>query len=321
MYLYSRTINYPQNESSKGEILSFEIRNGIFIKITFDNSQIKEYDLEEALKKNSLLLRQDKINDLIEINKTLKYFEKYGIPQNLDFLDEIELSEDSKSVSTVKTVEKSKELKKQTQELYATLLNFGFIGFVHGTDIETAAEILKSGYLYSRDYVEKNKLKFNDVANQDVLVHTPKVVKKFTRFYYYPKTPTLFKMCQKHKMCLLIFKWDLVKKYACLFTDGNAASKDSNYYEYEDLNKEPNALPWRAIFHRGFYDKTNEKLDIYITRARNAEMLSKEKISLEYLDKIIFKSESHRNELMNLISKEEKDKYAKYFEVDPSKLD
>lgn len=296
MYLYSKHLDPFIGFRGKGKINSFSLINGdVKIEITFENSKTVSYHLRIALQKNALLIRQDKENDLIEIEKVIDRFLQYGIPQNLDFLGE--------------------------SKLLDTLLKFGFIGFVHGADIKTVAKILESGYLCSRHYLQENNIEFTDAANQNVIDNTDEIIKKHTRFYYYPKTPTLYRMCQQYKICLLIFKWNLVKNYECFFSDGNNASKYTKMYKFEELDDSPNLISWKEIFERGSFNNQDEKINYEVKRRRNAEMLSAEKISLDYLDKIIFKSDGDKNDLLNLISSTEKSKYELLFEVDSSKLD
>lgn len=296
MYLYSKHIDPDIGLRGKGKIISFSLINeDVKIEITFENSKTVKYYLKIALQKNALLVRQDKENNSIETYKIVNHFYQYGIPQNLDFLDE--------------------------SKLLNTLLKFGFVGFVHGADMKTVSKILESGYLCSRHYLQENNIEFTDAANQNVIVNTDEIIKKHTRFYYYPKTPTLYNMCQKHKICLLIFKWNLVKNYECFFSDGNNASKYTKIYKFEELDDSPNLISWKEIFERGSYNYEDDRINYEVKRRRNAEMLSAEKISLDYLDKIIFKSDGDKNELLNLISSTEKSKYELLFEVNSSKLD
>ncbi|MBK8027037.1 MAG: DUF4433 domain-containing protein [Chloroflexi bacterium] len=62
----------------------------------------------------------------------------------------------------------------------------------HFTDLRNAARILSEGRLYSRTQVVVRHPDFQDSASSAVLGQTSSALKNYVRFYFRPRTPTLF---------------------------------------------------------------------------------------------------------------------------------
>src|SRR5947207_5981421 len=60
------------------------------------------------------------------------------------------------------------------------------------TDIQNVASILKSGVLMSRARAESTYSNFTDSANPEIIEQTEDRWKDHVRFYFRPRTPTLF---------------------------------------------------------------------------------------------------------------------------------
>ena len=62
----------------------------------------------------------------------------------------------------------------------------------HYTDIQNAVGILSSGYLYSRQYLEDERLLAVSSGSDEVLAGTHSDIKNYVRLYFRPKTPTQY---------------------------------------------------------------------------------------------------------------------------------
>lgn len=168
---------------------------------------------------------------------------------------------------------------------------------LHFTDYSNLKSIFKGKSLFSREYCNNNKINFKDVADKNVINHTNNEVKKYARFYYKEKTPTLYKnegikIDNKDPHVptpvYLLFDSKIIYMDNTIYSDGNAGSK---YTEFGDDFKFFNDIDWETVFSRGVisFDLPHiERLEI--KRIRHAELLVKKSVSLKYLKKIIFRS-------------------------------
>ena len=86
-----------------------------------------------------------------------------------------------------------KDYKKLKSVINKLKEEYNFKGLYHFTDFENLQSILDSGYLKSRSACKNNNIDFLDAANEDVIDHTIRDVKKCVRFYYKEKTPPLYR--------------------------------------------------------------------------------------------------------------------------------
>ncbi len=182
--------------------------------------------------------------------------------------------------------------KSYSSSLKAVLLKHGFTGFIHATDLNNVEKILKSGYLYSRDSANDT---FKDIADQNIIYRTSSFVKSNVRFYYASGTPTLYHFSNKNShLVILEFIYELVEKFECYFTDGNAAS---NYTLITGDVKEALDFNWQMIFSRGPFNEIERR---EIIRRRNAEFLVNADVPIKtYLKSIIFKEEIDLEKIAN----------------------
>ncbi|MDB8803598.1 DarT ssDNA thymidine ADP-ribosyltransferase family protein [Romboutsia sp. 1001216sp1] len=181
---------------------------------------------------------------------------------------------------------------------------YNFKGLYHFTDFENLESIFKSGYLYSRNGCNKNKIIFKDGANHDVLDKAQDTVHDSVRLYYRPKTPTLYdnegvklkEYCDKIHIPMpvyLLFDEELLYLDTTKFSNGNATRSDIGCtYEFFQ------SMDWSAIFHSTwFYPEERD----YIVNKRHAELLSSKPISIDkYLKSIIFRCEADRKRAINV---------------------
>lgn len=170
---------------------------------------------------------------------------------------------------------------------------YGFQGLWHFTDFTNLESIFNAGELSSRKICLDNNVSFLDGANHDVINKATEFVHNCTRFYYRPKTPTLYdnegikpieysKEVHIPRPVYLLFSEELIYDKDTAFSNGNATNSpihnSAQFFE---------SMDWNSIFHSSwFYPEERD----YIINRRHAELLSKKPISLTYLSKIIFRS-------------------------------
>lgn len=186
---------------------------------------------------------------------------------------------------------------------------YGFKGPLHFTDFTNLESIFNSGFLAGREYCETNKINFLDAADREVIERTSLNVLKCTRFYYKEKTPTLYRNegikvsnSRPHVPIpvYLLFDEELLYLDNTVFTDCNAGSTYCNFRKSGDFFEN---MGWDVIFHRGPMYEGDDRM--YITRKRNAELLSLNPVPINYLRKIIFRCEADRKRAVNLFGDSE----------------
>lgn len=192
---------------------------------------------------------------------------------------------------------------------------FGFKGLWHFTDFSNLKLIFDVQKLYSRNYCEENKIDFLDGANHEVTNRASDYVKNCTRFYYRPKTPTLYdNEGIKGKAFIdsvhipipvyLLFSEELIYSDTTKFSSGNATrSPIGNDHEFFKQ------IDWEFVFYDGwFYEEERN----HIVNVRHAELLSEEPVSIDYLIGIYFRSNADLKRAVNLFGEN------KLFKVDNS---
>jgi hypothetical protein len=180
---------------------------------------------------------------------------------------------------------------------------YNFNGPLHFTDFKNLNYILKEGYLYSRKDCQRRNLIFVDGANYSVLNSAGDFIQSCVRFYYRGKTPTLYdnEGIKLRKYCngihipipvYLRFDEELLYLDSTEFTNGNATN--SLRGNTADFFKN---MDWDAIFHDTSFNW--EQRD-YIVNKRQAELLSREPVSLNYLKEIIFRCETDKKRAINI---------------------
>ncbi len=179
---------------------------------------------------------------------------------------------------------------------------YGFDGLYHVTDFSNLQNIFNSEYLRSRNECEYNNISFMDSASSSVMSHTSLDIRECVRFYYRPKSPTLYVnegIKLKDYMntnphlpipVYLVFDEELIYLDTTEFTDRNAGCNDVNVGNNFKLFYN---VDWEKVFGNRYY----------IGEWRNkmqAELLSKVPVSLDYLNKIIFRCEADMKRAINL---------------------
>lgn len=240
-----------------------------------------------------------------------KKFEKERELQKLEAEKERELFE----TSLKKEEEKRIQQNKLKTILLDKLTSHGFYGFLHTTNFSNFINIYKSGFLYSRNEMNRRELKFDDNAEPQIIQRTPDTIKNYVRFYYKTKTPTnirAFQLFGQTTPVILQFDPNIIFDDFVKFTNGCAKSKKSIITS--DVSK---ALQfnWKNIFDRTtkYYTLSKEEKEILINN-RNAEFLYLNKISTSKILKIYFRTLKDRQTAISLFGED------KRFIVDSSKF-
>ncbi|MDY4576248.1 MAG: DarT ssDNA thymidine ADP-ribosyltransferase family protein [Intestinibacter sp.] len=202
--------------------------------------------------------------------------------------------------------------------------DYNFKGLYHFTDFSNLEQIFKSGYLYSRNESIQKFGGFQDGADPKMINKLRDLNRLFVmncvRFYYRPKTPTLYRnegvkleqYCNNIHIPMpvyLLFDESLIYSKDVIFSDGNTTSK---YTKIDDTNDFfINKMDWKYIFKEGHYFEPGENYsDIEKWergRKRQAELLSLNPVSIEkYLKKIIFRCEADKKRAINVYGHSDK---------------
>ena len=202
-----------------------------------------------------------------------------------------------------------KKLKAFINQLKA---KYNFKGLYHFTDFKNLKSIIETGCLKSRAECQNSEIDFLDAANEDVIEHTKRDIKKCVRFYYKEKTPTLYKNegikvdnAKPHipLPVYLLFDYELILLENTVFASCNAASAYVNFGKNFDFFK---TMDWDKIFHRGSLHIEDTPLKREIISKRHAELLGLQDISLNYLNKIFFRSKADYKRAINLFGENDK---------------
>lgn len=199
----------------------------------------------------------------------------------------------------------------------------------HFTDIQNVIRILSIGKLYSRNRLDTVGLTYLDAASPSIITHSSEHVKDYVRFYFRPLTPTQFLMEgirpdskrwldseEKPAHCpvpifLLFDARTILARSDCEYTDGNFASSSSRRGNTADFLC---ALPFKEIYHNGWYDRNNPA-NALISHRRCAEVLIPQEIDLSALRAIACRSEAEKDTLLSLLPYDIAKKYSTLIRV------
>lgn len=141
--------------------------------------------------------------------------------------------------------------------------------------------ILKYGIL-SHNEAHYRKIVSNDIADNDVNKRRAKI-HDYVPFYFNPKNPMLYKRKDiQDDIVILCIDRNVLKK-ECIFTDGNAASSSTIFY---DDTRYLNKLNWEIINSRYWGEFSDGK------RIRCAEALIRNKVSQDNILEIYCRNEN-----------------------------
>ena len=179
----------------------------------------------------------------------------------------------------------------------------------HFTDIKNAVSILNSGFLFSRDDVERRRIDFTDSASSEIIDRTDATLTDYVRFYFRPRTPTQyrnegFKPPKKegqaaHCPVPIYFLFDIreiISLNDTCFSNGSLARREHNLFTTAD---EFTQLPFEDIYHDTWFTPEDKNR---IINTRHAEVIYPKRISLDYLKYICCRSQAEYETLYNLLS-------------------
>lgn len=186
----------------------------------------------------------------------------------------------------------------------------------HFTNINNAVNILESGTLFSRHYLEQNKLMNTDNASVDVMEQTEEKWKKYVRLYFRPRTPTQHtnegfrpqnqRALNSHCPVPVYFIFDskkILSRNKTLFSKGSLASSGTSVYSTIDEFKE---IPFNLVYHDEWFYPEERSSIVY---HRHAEVIYPEKLDLDDLKYIWCRSEAEYHTLLFLLSNKAKAKW------------
>jgi hypothetical protein len=199
----------------------------------------------------------------------------------------------------------------------------------HYTNIKNVGSILPNGILLSRAQLERKNKMPSDNASPGIIGKTRTEVKEYVRCYFRPRTPTQYnneglrptEQRQLGSNCPVpvFFLFDSKRFFAendCYFSKGNMASPSCVVYNTaQDFRK----LPFSKIYHDGPIQPIENSSNI--TFHRCAEIIVKDKVSLNSLKYLSCRSPAEKETLLFCLSsyKEVKKRWASKIMVD-SKL-
>jgi hypothetical protein len=179
----------------------------------------------------------------------------------------------------------------------------------HFTDVQNAAEILRSGELLSRHEANRRSVMRNDNAAPDVLENTPAAHTKFARLYFRPRTPTQFhnegiraldhRYHGAHCPVPVFLAFDLVDTISIdhvAFSNGNMASGQVRFSDAEDFF---GSLPFDLIYHDAPLAPEERSTIVF---HRHAEVLVPNRLEIApTLKWILCRSHAERETLLYLL--------------------
>ncbi len=192
----------------------------------------------------------------------------------------------------------------------------------HYTDIQNAVHILSSGYLYSRQHLEDERLLAVTSGSDEVLAGTRSEIKNYVRLYFRPKTPTQFhaegiksarnlsrsSYPDAHCPFPVFFLFDsaeILCREDSLFSDRGLASW---IHQIMSTAQELENLDWPKIYHTGPFDSRKPE-EANIVSLRMAEVIIPHRLGLESLKWIYCRSEAEKDTLLYLLTEDDRHQY------------
>ena len=180
-----------------------------------------------------------------------------------------------------------KQLKEKLIEILKCHNN---LGFFHETHIENLNSIYKENHIYSRNKLKEKNIIPVSIAEIEVLKRTNEFYFDCARFYLRSNTPANYKF--EGHTCILVCDYDIINSDNWMYiTDLIATENPRKNYLHDDndlLNILTN-FDYNKIYEQEYVDKYS-----FDVKYKHAEFLSKEKVSLKYINTIIFKNNNDK---------------------------
>lgn len=197
------------------------------------------------------------------------------------------------------------QIKSLKKDLISILKQYNPLGFLHMTSLSNLDSIYNMGYISSRRHLVLMGIKFDSLANKDVLEKTPNMFKECARFYLSPNTPALRNFYGQR--CILVCDYDilfaregamyLTSKIAtrCYGFDYPILVNGKSKYWYNDGNTYINNI--RNIIKKFDFDAIYNQsyVEGYRKDCKGAEFLCESCVFLRYIKKIIFRNNEERD--------------------------
>jgi ssDNA thymidine ADP-ribosyltransferase DarT-like protein len=189
---------------------------------------------------------------------------------------------------------KNKDLIEKREKLKSSVIrNLPHSGLYHMTHVENLENILKSGLL-SHKTVHRVKMIKRDISNIEIQNRRNRMekvhgrnIQDYVPLYINPSNPMMgsVKVLEvlSHIVLLEIIPHVLVQKKETLFSDGNAAIEETNFYKDQDKLE---SIDWKLLQEGKWIDGTESQ------RIMCSEVLVPKNIEVFYIQKIIIKSEA-----------------------------
>lgn len=179
----------------------------------------------------------------------------------------------------------------------------------HTTDLHNVVSILEDGLIYSRARATVlNSLKV-DIADDSVIEGTRDEFKEFVRFYFRPKTPTLFinegvrprERISNNAHCpvpvtLMFNAKKILVQSGVLFSNGNIGKSTVETGDDVDFLEQ---IPFEAVYHDSWFSPEERERIIF---HRHAEVLVPNEINLSALEFVRCRSTAELETLRFLLS-------------------
>ena len=165
----------------------------------------------------------------------------------------------------------------------------------HMTHIDNFDAIFRNGLLphgnryQSQDISDKQ---VNSLRNREEPIYG-KAIHSYVPFYINPKNAMLYKRKEmQNEIVILEFSKELLFTTNSIFTDGNASSRNTNFFNnIQDLDR----LDWSCLNDNSWYNHVDGR------RRRMAEVLVRDSVGVDSLSRVICNNMATFNRLKQIV--------------------
>lgn len=270
--------------------------------------------IDEVLRDNEFIIEYLEDCEIIKCsldkdNKKCMYVDKKTeLGRNILYLEENKIYRNSNNIR-LRVIKKADNLKCtiNIDTLINELMLFNEDGFYHETDLKNIVSIAKMG-LYSREYLEENNIKFEDLSKINettarCLSLTKKNIKRCARLYLAKNNPANYRIT--NHSCILVVDFNILKDKRLKIHMTNGKTYSNPNLEINSIN---NPVELKEILRYNFekiyskYEKYNKINNDALKNYRLAELLVDNCVEPKYFKKIIFKNEEDKKKYIDIMS-------------------
>ena len=174
----------------------------------------------------------------------------------------------------------------------------------HITHLDNLKDILTDGCIFSKNQMLNLGKQSKDISNESVqtgranitIPCSGKPLHDYVPLYWGKKTPMVSSLRKiNDSLLFLIFSTELLSKYDCLISDGNARSTKTQFKKFSQLN-DLDILDCKSI------NTSKYAHDDEIKRRKQSELLVLNKLPLHHLLRIICYSQAVKNKVETLLA-------------------